>query len=50
MTMKPALAMDTAAIRTAQKAGQSAPIFAKLAQLGILRFADDFAGKPGFFA
>jgi hypothetical protein len=48
--MKPALALDSAKIRAAQTAGQSAPIFARLAQLGILRFAPEFAGKPGFFA
>lgn len=48
--MKPALAMDSAKIRAAQKAGQSASIFARLAQLGILRFDESFVGKPGFFA
>lgn len=48
--MKPALAMDTAKIRAAQVAGQSAPIFARLAQLGILRFAPEFTGPKGFFA
>lgn len=48
--MKPALAMDSAKIRAAQKAGQSASIFARLAQLGILRFDESFVGKPGLFA
>jgi hypothetical protein len=47
--MKPAFAMDTAKVRAAQKAGESAVIFRALDKAGVLRFGAG-VGKVGFFA